>query len=75
MDSNWQAEDDVTPTPREVKAMASVLEARHGVHAAEIAEFFSELHDQTGDVDRSWVWAGVAETVRRRQLARVLDAR
>jgi hypothetical protein len=71
MDSNRHREDDVTPTPGEVKVMASVLEARHGIHAAEIAEFFSELHSQTGNVDRSWVWAGVADIVRRRQWARI----
>jgi hypothetical protein len=74
MDSNRQPDEDGTRTPREVKFMASVLEARHGIHAAEIAEFFSELHSQKGDVGRSWVWAGVAETVRQRQWGRIQAA-
>jgi hypothetical protein len=74
MDSNWHHKDELKPTPGEVKVMASVLEARHGIHAAEIAEFFSELHSQTGNVDRSWVWAGVADIVRRRQWARIQAA-
>ncbi|HZA01047.1 MAG TPA: hypothetical protein VE665_02090 [Hyphomicrobiaceae bacterium] len=71
MGSNWQREEDVTTTPAEVQAMASVLEGRHGLYAAEIAEFFSDLHGHKGDVDRSWIWAGVADTVRRRQWARI----
>jgi hypothetical protein len=71
MGSIWHPEEDTTPTPGEVQAMASVLEARHGLHAAEIAEFFSDLHSQKGDVERSWVWTGVADTVRRRQWERI----
>jgi hypothetical protein len=71
MVSKWQSDEDATPTLREVKAMATVLEARHGIHAAEIAEFFSELHGRKGHVSRSAVWAGVAETVRKRQWDRI----
>jgi hypothetical protein len=71
MGSIWQRDENVAPTPAEIQAMASVLEARHGLHAAEIAEFFSDVHGQKGDADRSWVWAGVADTVRRRQWARI----
>jgi hypothetical protein len=74
MVSKWQSDQDVTTTLREVKAMASVLEARHGIHAAEIAEFFSELHGRKGHVSRSAVWAGVADTVRKRQLDRIQAA-
>lgn len=63
---SWHPDADVTPTPREVEAMAEVLEGRHGVHAAEVAEFFSTQHSLSGDAGRCWAWAGVAEAVRRR---------
>ena len=54
--------------------MALVLEGRHGRHAADVAEFFSSFHDIEGDAGRSWAWAGVAETVRRREKMRTAQA-
>lgn len=71
MTMNWHSEEDVTPTPRDVDFMASVLEGRHGLYAAEVAEFFSSLHGERGDAGRSWAWAGVAETVRIRERHRM----
>jgi hypothetical protein len=71
MTMSWHPEEDVTPTPRDVDFMASVLEGRHGLYAAEVAEFFSSLHGERGDAGRSWAWAGVAETVRLRERHRV----
>lgn len=71
MAGNWHPDDDATPNPTEVEAMAEVLEAKHGVLAAQVAEFFSCFHGQNGDAGRSWAWAGVAETVRRRERRRV----
>ena len=71
MTISWHPEEDVTPTPRDVDFMASVLEGRHGLHAADVAEFFSSLHGERGDAGRSWAWAGVAETVRIRERHRV----
>lgn len=71
MTMNWHSEEDVTPTPRDVDFMASVLEGRHGLYAAEVAEFFSSLHGERGDAGRSWAWAGVAETVRIRERHRI----
>lgn len=71
MASNWHPDEDVTPTPRDVEFMAATLEARHGYHAAEVAEFFSSMHSEKGDAGRCWAWAGVAETVRRRERQRV----
>jgi hypothetical protein len=71
MTMSWHPEEDVTPTPRDVDFMASVLEGRHGLYAAEVAEFFSSLHGERGDAGRSWAWAGVAETVRIRERHRV----
>jgi hypothetical protein len=61
---------DVTPAIHEAEAMASVLEGRHGVLAAEVADFFSTFHSLKGDAARSWAWAGVAEITRRRAEAR-----
>jgi hypothetical protein len=52
-------------------AMAIVLEARHGIHAAEVADFFAAAHFQKGDEDRSNAWANVAERVRDRQRERM----
>ena len=71
MASGWHFQEDLTPTPEEVEAMVAVLEGRHGVWAAEVAEFFSTLHSLKGDAGRSWAWAGVAELVRRRIAARL----
>lgn len=70
----WHPDADTTPTPREVQVMAEVLEARHGVYAAEVAEFSSTMHSLRGDAGRCWAWAGVAETVRVRTEARTGNA-
>jgi hypothetical protein len=51
--------------------MAIVLEARHGLHAADVADFFSAVHYRNGDEDRSNAWANVAERVRDRQRERM----
>lgn len=66
----WHPNEDVTPTPRDVGEMASVLEGRHGCFAVEVAEFFSTQHALNGDAGRSWAWAGVAETIRQREKKR-----
>jgi hypothetical protein len=51
--------------------MAETLEGRHGLHAAEVAEFFASLHTDRGDAGRSWAWAGVAALVRQRERQRI----
>jgi hypothetical protein len=66
MNSGRHFSVDSTPTPIEVDAMVAVLEGRHGVWAADVAEFFSTLHSLKGDAGRSWAWANVAERVRQR---------
>ncbi|MCC7251946.1 hypothetical protein [Hyphomicrobium sp.] len=53
-------------TPEDAELMAVVLEGRHGVLAAEVADFFALLHHQLGDDGRSRAWGGVAKTVRQR---------
>jgi hypothetical protein len=74
MNATWHPDEDVTPSPGEVDAMASVLEGRHGRFAAEVADFFSTLHSQHGDAGRCWAWAGVAELIRKRERERVGSA-
>jgi hypothetical protein len=73
MASGWQFRQDATPTPGEVEAMVAVLEGRHGTLAADVAEFFSTMHSLKGDAGRSWAWAGVAEMVRRKAEARLVE--
>ena len=69
--TTWHPDQDATPTPREVEYMAEALEGRHGVYAADVAEFFSTQHSVRGDAGRCWAWAGVAETIRRRTTQRL----
>jgi hypothetical protein len=71
MELSWHPDEDVTPTPRDVETMACVLEGRHGSFAADVADFFSSIHCQSGDAGRTWAWAGVAETVRQRARQRL----
>jgi hypothetical protein len=59
---------------QDTELMAVVLEGRHGVFAAEVADFFALLHRQLGDTGRSKAWGGVARTVRRREHDRVLSS-
>jgi hypothetical protein len=61
-------------TLQDAELMAVVLEGRHGVFAAEVADFFALLHRQLGDDGRSQAWGGVARTVRRRTNDRLHDA-
>jgi hypothetical protein len=63
-----------TTTLQDAELMAVVLEGRHGVFAAEVAEFFALLHSQLGDATRSKAWGGVARSVRRREHDRMAAA-
>ncbi|MEZ5849998.1 MAG: hypothetical protein R3D68_05005 [Hyphomicrobiaceae bacterium] len=74
MTTLWHPDNDVTPTPRDVKTMACVLEGQHGQHAADVADFFSTYHSLEGDAGRCWAWAGVAETIRRRTKERSIKS-
>ena len=66
----WQVKPSIDEP--DYDAMASVLEARHGQYAALVADFFSAVHLQNGNEDRSLAWAGVAERVRDRHCDRLL---
>ena len=68
MGARWQCEGT---GQRAVALVALALESRHGVLAAEIAEFFATAHRLKGDAGRSRAWAGVAKAVRRRTQARL----
>lgn len=59
-------DSDATPTPADVHHVAIALESQHGVHAVNVAEFFSSFHSNRGDVSRAWAWKGVAALVRQR---------
>jgi hypothetical protein len=65
--------EEASPRRGEVEAMVAVLEGRHGVWAAEVAEFFSTFHSLKGDPGRSWAWAGVADLARRRASERLRE--
>ena len=75
MSSDWHGEDTDTDriTPEDFDVMAIVLEGRHGTWAAQIADFFAQVHARIGDTDRSQAWRGVAETVRQREIARTSE--
>ena len=64
-------EIDCTPPPQDLGAMAEVLEGKHGLFAASIADFFALYHGQKGDAGRAWAWTGVAEPVRTRERERL----
>ena len=66
MVSGWHFKGAQTPSLGEVEAMAAVLEGRHGVWAAEVAEFLAMAHSLKGDRDRGFAWSGVADVVRRK---------
>ena len=74
MTSGWHFHTDATPTLGEVEAMVAVLEGRHGVWAADVADFLSTFHDLRGNDGRSRAWAGVADMVREREEARLGEA-
>lgn len=71
MTTTWHPDNDATPTPGDVSAMAETLEGRHGILAAQVADFFSAYHCEKGDAGRAWAWAGVAELIRGRERARL----
>lgn len=73
MAAHWHPDEDTTPSPRDVEFMAATLESLHGLHAADVAEFFSALHIESGDAGRAWAWAGVAELVRMREKKRLAE--
>ena len=54
--------------------MAIVLESQHGLYAAEVADFFADLHTERGDGSRSRAWANVAKRIRHRERERFQQA-
>jgi hypothetical protein len=66
---------DFAPPPHDLAAMAEVLESKHGIFAAGIADFFALYHEQRGSSSkaRAWAWRKVAEVVRTRERERLED--
>ena len=71
---NIGAEGAVRSDRPDIDSMAVVLEARHGVYAAHVADFFATAHDHEGDQERSRAWSRVAMLVRRRESVRLQQA-
>jgi hypothetical protein len=69
MENIWQPNQAMNE--RECEAMATILEAKHGLHAAEVADFFATMHTGHGDERRSAAWLDVAERVRTRERDRL----
>jgi hypothetical protein len=55
----------------DVDELVRLLEGRHGVWAADVAEFFATLHGLSGNAGRSLGWAAVAEFIRHRAEVRL----
>jgi hypothetical protein len=72
MATRWHPEEGRNASPVEIELMASVLEGRHGVLAAEIAEFLAAVHREQNDPLRGRAWATVADAVRKREQQRLL---
>jgi hypothetical protein len=73
MATPWHLEQDLSPGPQHAELMARVLEGRHGCFAADVALFFSVMHNLRGDAGRSWAWVGVADEINARSRARLAD--
>jgi len=70
----WSKCEDITPTPEELESVVALLEAEHGLYAADMAEFFAAHHSLNGDAGRCWAWTGVADRIREREEQRLDSA-
>jgi hypothetical protein len=70
MATGWHPTQGSEATRHELEAIACVLEGRHGVLAADVAEFFATAHVMARDAGRSRAWSKVATLVRVRELRR-----
>jgi hypothetical protein len=70
MATRWHPEEGRVASLAEIELMATVLEGRHGVLAADIAEFLAAVHRDQQDPLRGRAWSTVAEAVRRREQRR-----
>lgn len=57
--------------PNEIQVMVRLLEARHGVHAADMAEFFVTANELKGAPVRVEAWSEVADRIRLRERLRI----
>lgn len=52
--------------------MVRLLETRHGLYAADMADFFVTRNALSGDAERASKWADVASRIRLRRRLRLL---
>lgn len=64
-------ETEASPTSRDAELMVELLEARHGVHAEAIADFFRLYNEHNGTPSRAWAWAKLSDRIARRREARM----
>ena len=57
---------------RDIREMVKTLEARHGAHAADMADFFETANDLDGNAGRAAAWADIASRIRLRERLRQL---
>ena len=71
MSGSMTKESSFEATVGEIRTLASTLEAIHGVHAAEVADFYADAHGQEGDRGRLRALSTVAGLIRRREIERL----
>lgn len=71
MVSRWHPDTAAAPTKRDAELMVELLEARHGVHAEAIADFFRLYNEQEGAPDRAGAWALLSQRIAQRREARM----
>lgn len=67
----WHPETEASPTPREAELMVELLEARHGIYAESVADFFRLYNEQSGKPGKACAWALLSERIVRRREARM----
>lgn len=67
----WTPETVNAPTTEEIEPAAAFLEARHGLHAADVADFLATHHGLMGSAERYWAWNAVARRIRKRADERI----
>lgn len=71
MVNRWRAETEASPSRREAELMVELLEARHGVHAEAIADFFRLYNEHNGTPAKASVWGQLSRRIARRREARM----
>ena len=67
-----QSQGSAEHSSRDIREMVKTLEACHGAHAADMADYFETANELEGDADRAEAWADVASRIRLRARLRYL---